>query len=46
MLDCRFDPGSLFETVKNRDVFHGAYRDVFTAFSKRLPGSELAVEHE
>jgi hypothetical protein len=24
----------VFETVKNMDVFHGAYRDVFTAFSK------------
>src|SRR5262249_51168021 len=23
-----------FEAVKNRDVFHGAYRDVFTASSK------------
>src|SRR5262245_37370450 len=23
-----------FATVKNMDVFHGAYRDVFTAFAK------------
>jgi hypothetical protein len=29
--------GGLFRTVENRDVFGGAYRDVFTAFLKRPP---------
>jgi hypothetical protein len=32
------DSGGLFRTVENKDVFAGAYRDVFTAFLKRPPG--------
>jgi hypothetical protein len=33
------EPGTIFETFKNMDVFARAYMDVLAAFSEMVPGS-------